>query len=127
MKRQAKWFLIPCAAMALTLEAHWYHLQPPDGLRENGEWVYYNNDGSKATDVFKKSGNNWFYPDSDGNMAKNQLIEDDDNYFYVNSAGAMVTNQWRSIENEDAGSDEPDEWVVLFPVQRQGCKEIRKQ
>ena len=22
---------------------------------ENGEWVYYNNDGSKATDVFKKS------------------------------------------------------------------------
>ena len=26
----------------------------------------------------------------------------------------MVTNQWRSIENEDAGSDEPDEWWYYF-------------
>ena len=114
MKRQAKWFLIPCAAMALTLGSALVSFAAIGWAEENGEWVYYNNDGSKATDVFKKSGNNWFYLDSDGNMAKNQLIEDDDNYFYVNSAGAMVTNQWRSIENEDAGSDEPDEWWYYF-------------
>ena len=114
MKRQAKWFLIPCAAMALTMGSALVSFAATGWAEENGEWVYYNNDGSKATDVFKKSGNNWFYLDSDGNMAKNQLIEDDDNYFYVNSAGAMVTNQWRSIENEDAGSDEPDEWWYYF-------------
>ena len=114
MKRQAKWFLIPCAAMALTMGSALVSFAATGWAEENGEWVYYNNDGSKATDVFKKSGNNWFYLDSDGIMAKNQLIEDDDNYFYVNSAGAMVTNQWRSIENEDAGSDEPDEWWYYF-------------
>ena len=114
MKRQAKWFLIPCAAMALTMGSALVSFAATGWAEENGEWVYYNNDGSKATDVFKKSGNNWFYLDSDGNMAKNQLIEDDDNYFYVNSAGAMVTNQWRSIENEDSGSDEPDEWWYYF-------------
>lgn len=114
MKRQTKWFLIPCAAMALTMGSALVSFAATGWAEENGEWVYYNNDGSKATDVFKKSGNNWFYLDSDGNMAKNQLIEDDDNYFYVNSAGAMVTNQWRSIENEDSGSDEPDEWWYYF-------------
>lgn len=114
MKRQAKWFLIPCAAMALTMGSALVSFAATGWAEENGEWVYYNNDGSKATDVFKKSGNNWFYLDSDGIMAKNQLIEDDGNYFYVNSAGAMVTNQWRSIENEDSGSDEPDEWWYYF-------------
>ena len=114
MKRQTKWFLIPCAAMALTMGSALVSFAATGWAEENGEWVYYNNDGSKATDVFKKSGNNWFYLDSDGIMAKNQLIEDDDNYFYVNSAGAMVTNQWRSIENEDSGSDEPDEWWYYF-------------
>ena len=82
--------------------------------QENGGWVFYDSDGDLLTDTWKKRGDDWFYLDSDGNMAKNQLIEDDDNYFYVNSAGAMVTNQWRSIENEDAGSDEPDEWWYYF-------------
>ena len=113
-KRQTKWFLIPYAAMALTMGSALVSFAATGWAEENGEWVYYNNDGSKATDVFKKSGNNWFYLDSDGIMAKNQLIEDDGNYFYVNSAGAMVTNQWRSIENEDSGSDEPDEWWYYF-------------
>ena len=87
MKGQTKWFLIPCAAMALTMGSALVSFAATGWAEENGEWVYYNNDGSKATDVFKKSGNNWFYLDSDGIMAKNQLIEDDDNYFYVNSAG----------------------------------------
>lgn len=100
--------------MALTMGSALVSFAATGWAEETGEWVYYNNDGSKATDVFKKSGNNWFYLDSDGIMAKNQLIEDDDNYFYVNSAGAMVTNQWRSIENEDSGSDEPDEWWYYF-------------
>ena len=100
--------------MALTMGSALVSFAATGWAEENGEWVYYNNDGSKATDVFKKSGNNWFYLDSDGIMAKNQLIEDDDNYFYVNSAGAMVTNQWRSIENEDSGSDEPAEWWYYF-------------
>ena len=100
--------------MALTMGSALVSFAATGWAEENGEWVYYNNDGSKATDVFKKSGNNWFYLDSDGIMAKNQLIEDDDNYFYVNSAGAMVTNQWCSIENEDSGSDEPDEWWYYF-------------
>ena len=39
------------------------------------------NDGSKATDAWRKSGDNWFYLDSYGNMVVNQLI--DDTYYAV--------------------------------------------
>lgn len=114
MKKQTKWFLIPCAALGLTLGSALVSFAATGWAEENGEWVYYHSDGSKAADVFAKSGNNWFFLDSDGNMAKSQLIEKDDNYYYVNSDGAMVTSQWRQVENEDAGGDEADTyWYYL--------------
>ncbi len=81
---------------------------------EGGEWVYYQKDGSKATDIFAKSGNNWYYLDDNGEMAKSALVEKDDNFYYVNSSGAMVTNEWRAIDNEDPGEDEPDQWWYYF-------------
>ena len=46
MKRQAKWFLIPCAAMALTMGSALVSFAATGWAEENGEWVYYNNDGS---------------------------------------------------------------------------------
>ena len=114
MGKKTKWFIIPCAALGLTLGSALVSYAATGWAEENGEWVYYQKDGSKAADVFAKSGSNWFYLDSDGTMAKSQLIEKDDNYYYVNSAGAMVTNEWREIENEDAGGDEPDTyWYYL--------------
>ena len=92
MGKKTKWFIIPCAALGLTLGSALVSYAATGWAEENGEWVYYQKDGSKAADVFAKSGSNWFYLDSDGTMAKSQLIEKDDNYYYVNSAGAMVTN-----------------------------------
>ena len=43
MKRQAKWFLIPCAAMALTMGSALVSFAATGWAEENGEWVYYNN------------------------------------------------------------------------------------
>ena len=60
----------------------------------NGQWCYLENDGSKATDVWRKSGDNWFYLDSYGNMAVNQLIDDTD---YVNEAGARLPMHGKSF------------------------------
>ena len=77
---------------------------------EGDEWCYYEKDGNKAEDVFKKSGENWFYLGSDGRMVRSSIVEVDDNYYYVNSVGAMVSNEWREVENEDGDSDEPDTW-----------------
>lgn len=110
MKKYAKYFVLPCAAMALTFGAAGASQAAAGWAEENGQWVYYNNDGSKAADMFKKSGNNWFYLDSDGYMIKDSLIESDGNYYYMNSEGAMVTNEWRAVDNEDTGEDEPDQW-----------------
>ena len=69
MKKNMKLLLIPCTAAALTLGSAMISFAATGWAEENGHWVYYNNDGSKATDVFKKSGNGWFYLDEDGYMA----------------------------------------------------------
>ena len=72
-------------------------------------------DSDKATDSWKKSGDNWYWLDDSGEMAVDMLIEDDDDYYYVDANGAMVTNQWVAIENEDAGEDgEPDHYWYYF-------------
>ena len=78
MKKNMKLLLIPCTAAALTLGSAMISFAATGWAEENGQWVYYNNDGSKATDVFKKSGNGWIYLDEDGYMAKSQSVEVDE-------------------------------------------------
>lgn len=114
MKNRAKWLIIPCAVFAVTVGSSVISYAAAGWTEENGEWVYYNSDGSKASDEFKKSGNNWYYLDSDGKMVYSSVIESDDDYYYVNSSGAMVRNEWRSVENEEKESGEPDEWWYYF-------------
>ena len=122
MKKNMKLLLIPCTAAALTLGSAMISFAATGWAEENGQWVYYNNDGSKATNVFKKSGNGWFYLDEDGYMAKSQIVEVDDNYYYVNSAGAMVSNEWREVENEDSGDGEPDTWWYYLQANGKAVK-----
>ena len=122
MKKNMKLLLIPCTAAALTLGSAMISFAATGWAEENGQWVYYNNDGSKATDVFKKSGNGWFYLDEDGYMAKSRIVEVDDNYYYVNSAGAMVSNEWREVENEDSGDGEPDTWWYYLQANGKAVK-----
>lgn len=123
MKKQTKLLLIPFAAAALTISASMMSFAATGWAEENGQWVYYNSNGDKATDVFKKSGNLWFYLDSDGYMAKSTLVESDDNYYYVNSEGAMVSNQWREVENEESGDGEPDTWWYYLQANGKAVKQ----
>ena len=123
MKRNTKRLLTPLAAAAFTAGLSTVSLAATGWIQEDGSWAYYNSDGSKATDTFRKSGNNWFYLDSDGNMVKSAIVEQDDNYFYVNSAGAMVSNEWRQVENEDGGSDEPDTWWYYLQANGRAVKQ----
>ena len=93
--------------------------------------MYYDRDEERATEEWKKSGDNWFWLDDNGEMAVDQLIEDDDDYYYVNESGAMVTNQWVAIENEDAGEeDEPDYYwtsrITTGTISRQTARLIRE-
>ena len=54
MRKCTKWFIIPCAALGLTLGSALVSFAATGWAEENGEWVYYRSDGSKATDVFAK-------------------------------------------------------------------------
>ena len=77
-------------------------------VQENGEWFWYDRDGSRVEDEWKKSGNDWYWLDSEENgaMALDKLIEDDGDTYYVNSTGVMVRNAWVSIVNEDQDDDD---------------------
>lgn len=110
-----KRFAVPCAVLALTAMSSMASYAATGWVQENDSWVYYNSGNEKATDTFKKSGNNFYYLDSNGDMVFSSIVEYNDNYFYVNSSGAMVTSEWRTIENENGGSDdEPSEWWYYF-------------
>ncbi|WP_313074850.1 cell wall-binding protein [Lacrimispora sp.] len=106
MKKQKLKWIVPCAAALFTIGASMTSFAAQGWVEENNSWVYYNNDGDRASDSWKKSGDSWFYLDDDGQMVDNQLVESDGNYYYVNSNGAMVTNEWRELPSDDDNSDE---------------------
>ena len=108
MRKQTKLVAVLSAAALLALGASMTSFAATGWVEENGTWVYYDNDGYKVTDTWKKSVNNWFWLNSDGEMAVSTIVEDEDDYYYVDENGAMVSNTWVQIENEDAdGDDEP--------------------
>ena len=76
------------------------------GRKKSGTWVYYDNDGYKVSNEWKKSGNNWFYLNDDGEMATETLVEDGDYTYYVDENGVMVANRWVQVANDDDNSDD---------------------
>lgn len=109
MKKQTKFWMVPCAAAAFTIGMSMMSFAATGWQEEGGTWKYYDGGGSLVTDAWKRSGDSMFYLGSDGEMVKSQLVEYDGNYYYVRSNGAMATNQWREIPNEDDYEDEAPE------------------
>ncbi|RGY97737.1 cell wall-binding protein [Clostridium sp. AM58-1XD] len=114
MKKLSKKALIPFAAMALTAGTAFTALAATGWQEDNGEWVYMGSHGEKVTDQLKKSGNYWYYLGDDGYMARDEVVEYNENYYYFNGDGVMSTAQWREVDNEDGGGDEPDVWWYYF-------------
>ena len=117
-----KLFLVPCMVMVLSVGSSMVSMAATGWSQENGVWVYYNNNGEKATDVLKKSGDRWFYLNNEGEMATDKLVEVNDDYYYMNSDGAMVANEWRAIPNESPSEGEPDEWWYYFQANGKAVK-----
>ena len=70
---------------------------------EEGVFVYYDEDGYKETNTWKKRDNEWYYLDDDGRPAVSQRVDE----FYVNENGVMVKNQWVAAD-ADEEYDSPD-------------------
>ncbi len=112
MRKQTKVVAVTSAAALLAIGASMTSFAATGWVQENGEWFWYDRDGSRVEDEWKKSGNDWYWLDSDENgaMALDKLIEDDGDTYYVNSTGAMIRNAWVSIVNEDQDDDDPAEY-----------------
>ena len=108
MRKQTKVVAVTSAAALLAIGASMTSFAATGWVQENGEWFWYDRDGSRVEDEWKKSGNDWYWLDSEENgaMALDKLIEDDGDTYYVNSTGAMVRNAWISIVNEDQDDDD---------------------
>ena len=70
---------------------------------EDDRLYYYDEDGYKETNTWKKRNGDWFYLDEEGEIATNQRVDD----YFVNDEGHMAKNQWVSAENE-ISYDSPD-------------------
>ena len=115
MRKQTKLVAVLSTAALLAIGASMTSFAATGWAEEDGTWVYYDRNGDRVNEEWKKSGDNWYWLNEDGEMAVDQLIEDDDNYYYVDANGVMVTNQWVAVENEDAGDeDEPDNYWYYF-------------
>ena len=109
MRKQTKVVAVASAAALLAIGGAMTSFAAQGWVEEDGTWYYYDKDGSRVEDEWKKSGDNWFWLDSEegGAMATDKLIEDDDKTYYVDANGVMVTNTWVKVVNEDQ-DDEDD-------------------
>jgi len=117
MKKQTKFVMALSAAALLGMGASMTAYAAPGWTEEDGTWFYYNKDGEKAENQWKKSGDHWYWLDGEegGAMATEKLIEDDGNYYYVNADGVMVRNTWVKIANEDQDDDtDPAEYRYYY-------------
>jgi glucan-binding YG repeat protein len=101
MRKQTKLVAVLSAAALLAIGASMTSFAAQGWAEEDGTWVYYDKDGDRVTDTWKKSGTQFFYLNWDGEMATSTLIEDDSDKYYVDENGAKVTNRWVSLDNED--------------------------
>jgi glucan-binding YG repeat protein len=119
MRRSVKVAALASAAALLAIGASMTSFAAARGwTQEDGEWVWLDSDGEKASGVFKISGSNYYYLNDDGYLASDELVEYEDNYYYVDETGAMVRNQWKEVENED--DDDDFEETVWYYFQSSG-------
>ena len=109
MRRSVKVAALTSAAALLAIGASMTSFAAARGwTQEDGEWVWLDSYGERATATFKMSGNNYYYLNDDGYLASDELVEYDEHWYYVDENGAMVRNAWKEVENTDDEEDFED-------------------
>jgi len=122
MRKQTKIVAVASAAAILAIGASMTSFAATGWVEESGEWYYYDKDGVRVEDEWKKSGDSWYWLDSEENgaMAMDKLIEDGDNYYYVDSTGKMASNTWVKVVNEDQDDDDDPAEYNYYYMQSNG-------
>ena len=119
MRRSVKVAALASAAALLAIGASMTSFAAAKGWsQEDGEWVWLDSSGDKATGTFKLSGTTYYWLNDDGYLGCDELVEYEDNYYYVDETGAMVRNQWKEVENTD--DDDDFEETVWYYFQSSG-------
>ena len=122
MRKQTKVVAVASAAALLAIGGAMTSFAAQGWVEEDGTWYFYDKDGSRVEDTWKKSGDNWFWLDSEegGAMATDKLVEDDDNTYYVDGNGVMVTNTWVKVVNEEQDEDDDPAEYRCYYMQSNG-------
>ena len=122
MRKQTKVVAVASAAALLAIGGAMTSFAAQGWVEEDGTWYYYDKDGSRVEDEWKKSGDNWFWLNGDegGAMATDMLVEDDDDTYYVDANGVMVTNTWVKVVNEDQDDDDDPAEYRYYYMQNSG-------
>ena len=80
MRKQTKVVAVASAAALLAIGGAMTSFAAQGWVEEDGTWYYYDKDGNRVENEWRKSGDSWFWLDGDegGAMATDKLIEDDD-------------------------------------------------
>ena len=78
MRKQTKVVAVASAAALLAIGASMTSFAATGWVEEDGQWYYYDKDGNRVENEWKKSGDNWYWLDSEegGAMAVDKLIEE---------------------------------------------------
>ncbi len=122
MRKQTKLVAVASAAALLAIGGAMTSFAAQGWVEEDGTWYYYDKDGSRVENEWKKSGDNWFWLDGDqgGAMATDMLVDDDDNTYYVDGNGVMVSNTWVKVVNEDQDDDDDPAEYRYYYMQSNG-------
>ena len=122
MRKQTKVVAVASAAALLAIGGAMTSFAAQGWVEEDGTWYFYDKDGNRVEDEWKKSGDNWFWLDSEegGAMATDKLIDDDNNTYYVDGNGVMVTNTWVKVVNEDQDDDDDPAEYRYYYMQSNG-------
>jgi len=78
---------------------------------ENGQWVYYDNYGSRVTNEWKRGADNqWRYLNSHGQMAVNSWVDEE---YYVDSDGVMAAGRWMELSSSRSSITASNHWYYF--------------
>ena len=122
MRKQTKVVAVASAAALLAIGASMTSFAATGWVEEDGTRYFYDNDGNRVEDAWKKSGENWYWLDGEegGAMAIEKIVEDDDDIYYVDANGVMVRNTWVKVVNEEQDEDEDPAEYHYYYMQSNG-------
>ena len=122
MRKQTKVVAVASAAALLAIGASMTSFAATGWVEEDGTWYFYDKDGNRVEDTWKKSGDNWYWLDSEegGAMAVDKLVDDDNDTYYVDSNGVMVRNTWVKVVNEEQDDDDDPAEYNYYYMQSNG-------